>query len=91
MEKAKHAMHAVMQRAVGELEKAGIASDRITTKIMTGMASRAGAIMAQAILGGYCTIIIGRRGLSQVSEFSMGRVCNKVIQLSNELTVWVVN
>jgi nucleotide-binding universal stress UspA family protein len=91
LEKAKHAMHAVMQRAVGELEKAGIASDRITTKIMTGMASRAGAIMAQAILGGYCTIIIGRRGLSQVSEFSMGRVCNKVIQLSNELTVWVVN
>jgi nucleotide-binding universal stress UspA family protein len=91
LEKAKHAMHAVMGRAVDELEKAGIASDRITTKIMTGMASRAGAILAQGILGGYGTVVIGRRGLSQVSEFGMGRVCNKVIQLANELTVWVVN
>jgi nucleotide-binding universal stress UspA family protein len=91
LEKAKHAMHTVMHQAANELSKVGIASDRIASKLMTGMASRAGAILAQAILGGYSTIVIGRRGLSQVGEFSMGRVCNKVIQLSNEITVWVVN
>ncbi len=35
-------------------------------------------------------IIVGRRGLSGVREFFIGRVSNKVIRLARKNTVWGV-
>jgi hypothetical protein len=35
-------------------------------------------------------IVVGRRGLSRVEEFFMGRVSDKVLQLAKEMAVWVV-
>ena len=69
----------------------GFKDDDISTKTVTGALSRAGAIVHEAKQGGYGTIVVGRRGLSKVQEFFMGRVCNKVIQLAKEHTVWVVS
>jgi nucleotide-binding universal stress UspA family protein len=91
LQKITQNMKFVMDKAENELEKMGISENRITIKILTGMATRGGSIAAQAMLGGYSTIIIGRRGLSKVGEFNMGRVCYKVIQLGNEVAVWIVN
>ncbi len=91
LKKAADMMKSVMDRAIQELQSMGISRNRITTKILTGMATRGGSIVAQAILAGYGTIVIGRRGLSKVGEFNMGRVCYKVVQLGNEVAVWVVN
>jgi nucleotide-binding universal stress UspA family protein len=73
------------------LEKAGVEGDRISTKIVTGAASRAKAIVEEAKNGGYGTIAVGRRGLSRVEECFMGRVSKKVIQLAQEMAVWVVS
>jgi nucleotide-binding universal stress UspA family protein len=39
---------------------------------------------------GYGTIVVGRRGLSRVHEFCMGRVSNKLIQMGREQAVWVI-
>lgn len=89
--KVENQISYIMNDARRELEKSGIASNQITAKILTGMATRGGSIAAQALMGGYSTVIIGRKGLSQVMEFNMGRVCYKIIQLANELAVWVVN
>jgi nucleotide-binding universal stress UspA family protein len=37
------------------------------------------------------TIVMGRRGLSRVEEFFMGRVSKKVLQLAKWNAVWVVS
>lgn len=79
------------ETAVGLLESAGIHPRRITTKTISGVATRSGTIIAQAAAGGYGTIVIGRRGHSRVGEFHMGRVTNKVIQLAGRTAVWVVS
>jgi nucleotide-binding universal stress UspA family protein len=91
LQKAAQIMNSIMDKAIKELESMGISRQRITTKILTGMATRGGSIAAQAMLAGYATIVIGRRGLSKVGEFNMGRVCYKVYQLGNDVAVWVVN
>ncbi|MBE9535512.1 MAG: universal stress protein, partial [Proteobacteria bacterium] len=48
-------------------------------------------IIQYALKGEYGTIVVGRRGLSEVEEFPMGRVSNKIIHMSKELAVWVVS
>lgn len=91
LQKASQTMKLVMEKGVNQLESMGISRNRINTKILTGMATRGGSIAAQAMLAGYSTIVIGRKGLSKVGEFNMGRVCYKVVQLGNEVAVWIVN
>jgi nucleotide-binding universal stress UspA family protein len=87
---AEKTIQEVFEEANGRFAKAGLNSDRVTTKIVTGAPSRARAIVEEAKSGGYGTIVVGRRGLSRVEEFFMGRVSNKVIQLAKEMAVWVV-
>ena len=53
-------------------------------KIITGVYSRAKAIVEEARLGNYGTIVVGRRGLSKVQEFFIGRGSNQVIQLAKK-------
>ncbi|MDA3898767.1 MAG: universal stress protein [Desulfobacteraceae bacterium] len=70
--------------------KAGFEENKISERIITGVYSRAGAIVQEAEAGGYGTIVIGRKGLSKVREFFMGRVCNKVIHCGSQFSVWVI-
>jgi nucleotide-binding universal stress UspA family protein len=88
---AERSTEALFQEAVGRLENAGVEDDRISTKVVTGVASRAKAIVDEASKGDYGTIVMGRRGLSRLEEFFIGRVSNKVMQLAQEMAVWVVN
>jgi nucleotide-binding universal stress UspA family protein len=73
------------------LERSGIKPEHIKRLILTGVESRAGAIVDEARKRGCGTIVVGRRGISQVQDFAMGRVANKVIYLAKGLAVWVVN
>ena len=77
--------------AKNRLINSGFQSNQINTKIITHAHSRAGAIIKESVDSAYDTIVMGRRGLSEVYEFSMGRVSNKVIQLAKEQAVWIVN
>ena len=77
--------------AVERLTNAGIPLNLISTQIITGAESRAGTIVDEAGQGGYGTIVLGRRGLSRVKDFSMGSVSNKVIQIAKGHAVWVVS
>ena len=72
------------------LLQAGVKENRISTKIISGVQSRAAAIVKEAREENYDTIVLGRRGLSKVRTFFIGRVTNKVIHLARERTVWVV-
>jgi len=84
-------MKRAFDEAKGALISAGFNPDRITTKIITGARSRAAAVAQEARDGDYGTIVVGRRGLSMVKEFLMGRVSNKLIHLAKNQAVWVVN
>ena len=91
MTKAKETITPVFAEARKRLTGAGIPADQINTKIVTGAISRAGAVVSEAENEGYGTIVVGRRGLTNLSEFFMGRVSNKVIQLTRKAAVWVVD
>jgi len=91
MQTEEQKMRAVFDEAKRRLIDYGFKSDEVTSKVITGASSRAGAIVQEAEQGGYSPIVIGRRGLSKLQEFFMGSVSNKVIQLGIEQAVWVVS
>ncbi len=90
MHKAEKSTESVFEEASGYPEKAGFNSNHITTRMVTGVSSRAGVIIVEALKDGYGTIVVGRRGFSHVEEFFMGRVSNKVVQMTREIAVWVI-
>jgi nucleotide-binding universal stress UspA family protein len=69
---------------------AGFEPEKISEKIVSGVHSRSESIVQEAEAGGYSTIVVGRRGLSRVEAFFMGRVGHKVIYEGRKFTVWVV-
>jgi nucleotide-binding universal stress UspA family protein len=88
--KGKTSIEGFFAEAEAILEKEGVRPDHVSTKVVRGVSSRAGAIIDEARQGEYGTIVVGRRGLSKVKEFFIGRVSNKVIQLRKETAVWLV-
>ena len=91
LQKAEKAARTLLEESVDRLERTGLNRDRISTKIRSGAASRSEAIVEEARNSGCGTIIMGRRGLSRVKEFFMGRVSKKVLQLAKWNAVWVVS
>jgi len=68
----------------------GFEAEKISEKIISGVGSRSDAIVKEAEGGGYGTIVVGRRGLSKVEAFFMGRVGHEVVYGGKIFTVWVV-
>ena len=73
------------------LMDAGIPEDRISEDILTRQMSRADAIFKQAERGGYNGIVAGRRGLTSVEEFQLGRVSRKLLYLADDKALWIVS
>ena len=80
----------ILKEAKQRLTEGGFAEEAIDTKIITGVLSRAGTIVKVAEEGEWGTIVLGRRGLSRVKAFFMGRVSSKVVYTGRKDTVWVV-
>jgi nucleotide-binding universal stress UspA family protein len=72
------------------LQEIGIKAEQISTKCMVGSLGRAVDIIREAREGGYGTIVLGRRGISKIREFLMGRVTTKVLNGAEGLAVWIV-
>ncbi|MBC8394504.1 MAG: universal stress protein, partial [Deltaproteobacteria bacterium] len=68
-EDAREMIEPVMDDAKERLVKAGFAESKITSKIVTGVDSRAGALIDEAKKSNCGTIMVGRTGISQVEEF----------------------
>ena len=90
LEGAEKEIQAVFDGAKLCLTNAGFQENQITTKIISDVRSRAEAIIQEAREQDYGTIVIGRRGLSKVQEFFMGRVSSKIIHTIRNRAVWVV-
>jgi len=72
------------------LAASGFEPEKISEKIISGVHSRSDAIVKEAADGGYGTIVVGRRGLSKVDAFFIGRVGHEVVYGGKNFTVWVV-
>ena len=89
-QRAANEIEPVFGKASAKLQAAGILPEEISTKVITGATTRAGTILEEARSGGYGTIVVGRRGVSTVEGFDMGRVSNKLIQTAKDRALWVV-
>ena len=81
----------VINEAKRHLKTAGLSEEQISCEILTNQKSRAAAIVDAATKGGYDSIVIGRRGLTAVGEFKMGRVSRKILQFAYRSTLWIVS
>jgi nucleotide-binding universal stress UspA family protein len=90
LEDAEAGVMTAFDNAKRHLEDAGITSGQISTKLVSGVPSRAEAVIREAREGDYGTIVLGRRGLSKVQAFLLGRVSNKVISIIRRRAVWIV-
>lgn len=79
-----------MRSAAQILQSAGVKAADIERKIITGVGTRAGAIAKAAEEEKCDTIVVGRRGISNVNDFDIGRVSWKVIHTAREMTVWII-
>lgn len=91
IEEARAAMAEVFEKVTDRFVKSGFAREHISTRLISGAQSRAAVLVQKADQGGFGTIVVGRRGLSRVKDFFIGRVSNKVIQLARDQAVWVVS
>lgn len=91
VKKEQEAMKPVLEDAVKSLVAAGVGADRISTKFITEVGSRAVALFEEAKKGKYGAICIGKRGMTEVEEFHMGRVATKLTQIARNMAVWIVS
>lgn len=88
-QRARETMEPVFAEAAAKLEKAGI--QKVDSKFITGVGSRAVALFEEARKGEFGSIAVGRRGLSEVQEFHMGRVATKLTQIAKNMAVWIIS
>ncbi|MFH1135659.1 MAG: universal stress protein [Pseudomonadota bacterium] len=82
-------MAPVFDKAKKMLIESGIREGLISIKAVSRASSRAWAIVSEAKSSGRGTIILGRRGMSKVREFMVGRVSNKTTALAENACVFV--
>lgn len=78
----------LIEDAERSIRAAGLIVDNM---ILYDYTSRSFGLVEEARKGGYGTIVLGRKGVSAVKEFFIGRVGKKVLQLADNMTVCIVN
>jgi len=81
----------ILYDASAQLQAAGFDEKNVQIETITHAFSRAGAIVDLAKLLNISTIVMGRKGISRVQEFMMGRVSNKVLHTGRDFHIWMVN
>ncbi len=88
-EKRKELMEEAMQQAKRVLLQSGFKEEHIQTKIQVRRKGVARDIAAEA-QASHDVIVMGRRGLSAITEFFIGSVTHKVLHLAKGLSVVLV-
>jgi nucleotide-binding universal stress UspA family protein len=89
-EKKKELVAEAQQKAKETLLKAGFPEKQITTKIQRLNRGVARDIIEEACAG-YQVIVMGRRGLSSITEFILGSVSQKVLHSCKDATMVIVS
>lgn len=81
----------IMKKAKEMLMSAGIGENQIKTKVINGSRSAAVDILKEARKGGYGTIVMGRKGLSDVKAYWLGSITRKVLDDFDKMAIWIVS
>jgi nucleotide-binding universal stress UspA family protein len=73
-----------------KLVSLGVAPERITSELVSGAGSRALEIAKYAQAENFGILALGRRGVTNVRDFFIGRVTNQVLHLARDQSVWIV-
>jgi nucleotide-binding universal stress UspA family protein len=87
---AKRKLENALTEAKENLTQGGIPDDRIETRLIQGAESRAGALLDTARAAKCDTIVLGRKGVSDVEAFDLGRIPRKIIYASRKFTIWLI-
>ena len=79
-----------MKKARDILIQAGLAENQISVKLVDGSRSAARDILKEAEKNTIGTIILGRKGSSDVKDYSMGSITKKVLDGASDMAVCVV-
>jgi nucleotide-binding universal stress UspA family protein len=79
-----------MQKAKEMLIKAGLDKSKISSRIVDGGRSAAADILDIARKSGCGTIVLGRRGATNVEDYTLGSVSRKVLQDYKDAALWLV-
>lgn len=79
-----------MQKAKGMLITAGIDESQISSQIVDGGRSAAADILEATRKFGCGTIVMGRRGATNVKDYTLGSVSRKVLQDCKDTALWFV-
>jgi nucleotide-binding universal stress UspA family protein len=82
---------ALLHKARGRLQQAGIPENAITEKFKSKDYDVADDILDEAQAGGFGTIVMGRRGLGRAKALLLGSVTNKVAQKARGCAVTIVS
>ena len=81
----------VINEANRRLMDAGFSPESLASEILTYQKSRAAAIAKAARDGGCDTIVLGRRGITSVENFIIGRVTRKILHFAYQPALWIVS
>lgn len=90
LEVSRQEMEGALQEAEKRIIDAGFHPSRVFVRHLENETSRAAGILSATQNGSCGTVLVGRRGLSSVEEFPMGRVPWKLLQLARNRAVWIV-
>jgi len=80
-----------LEKAVEKLKSLGFDTKNADSGIIEAYLSRALGLYETAEKNAWGTIFIGRKGVSKVQDFIIGRVGEKVIQMAFDKAVWIVS
>jgi nucleotide-binding universal stress UspA family protein len=86
----KAKMEPVFKKAIDILKETGITSQQLEMKSISDSTDVAESILEEARDGGYQTIVLGRRGISEGKRLLLGSVASKIITQGSGLAVTIV-
>ena len=79
-----------MKKARSKLLQAGLAENQISMKLVDGSRSAARDILNEAEENAIGTVILGRKGYSNVEDYSMGSTTKKILDRASDMAVCIV-
>lgn len=80
-----------MESAIGEFIEKGFDAKQLSMNTIFNVTSRAGALHEEAGQIGAGGIMVGRRGVSSIREFFMGRVGEKLARIAFSRALWIIS
>ena len=88
--KAGEVVAPYLKRAKEVLIKAGLKENQVSIKLVEGSESAGMDILKEIENSDAGTVILGKRGCSDVKDYSMGSVAKKVLYQASDMTVCIV-